>query len=338
MQRSAVIPSLLADDAATARLAIASLPARCALVELRADRLDQAAIREIVGTTDRELIVTVRTAQDGGEFDGTEAEREGLLRAALEAGSRFIDVEWGRPIAQLANGEFSSRVVLSHHAERIDETELERRLDAMQASGAARLKCVIRAERLQDNEIVQRQLARRRGLRRWTIFAAGAAGRWSRLMSPLWGGWGSYAALDNESTTAPHQWTVRELLDVYRIDEIGPETGWIALLGSSVSSSSPSPSMHNAGYAAHGIDRRYVALDAEDWPAAAAFVERVGLKGLTLTMPFKRVVFERCDEVDSIARACGAVNTVTIRAGGDRRSAACCSDRAAAHVRSRLRW
>lgn len=74
-----------------------------------------------------------------------------------------------------------------------------------------------------------------------------------------------------------------------------------------------SPVMHNAAYKALGLDWVYVplGLDSED------DLERVlqGLKvlpfvGFNVTMPFKQVMLDHCDEVAMLAQMAGAVNTV----------------------------
>jgi len=79
-----------------------------------------------------------------------------------------------------------------------------------------------------------------------------------------------------------------------------------------------SPAMHNAAYEAMGLDWVYVPLPVRN----ASAVQRVadGLRelpcvGFNVTMPYKRVMLEICDEVAAQARLAGAVNTVHIRDG-----------------------
>ncbi|MFP3712315.1 shikimate dehydrogenase [Puerhibacterium sp. TATVAM-FAB25] len=76
-----------------------------------------------------------------------------------------------------------------------------------------------------------------------------------------------------------------------------------------------SPVLHTAAYAALGLDGwRYTAIDttAEDLPAVLRELD-LGWSGLSLTMPLKQAVIPLLDEVDDVARATGAVNTVTVR-------------------------
>jgi shikimate dehydrogenase len=70
--------------------------------------------------------------------------------------------------------------------------------------------------------------------------------------------------------------------------------------------------MHDAAFAAAGIDGRYVLreLDEADVPGAVAEARGPGWLGLGVTAPYKRLVASLCDEVEPDARAIGAVNNV----------------------------
>lgn len=70
--------------------------------------------------------------------------------------------------------------------------------------------------------------------------------------------------------------------------------------------------MHNAAFAAAGIDGRYelLELDAEAVPGAVAAARGDGWLGLGVTAPYKRVVADLVDEVETDAATIGAVNNV----------------------------
>jgi len=70
--------------------------------------------------------------------------------------------------------------------------------------------------------------------------------------------------------------------------------------------------MHDAAFAAAGIDARYVLLELEPEAVEAAVHEARGPDwlGLGVTAPYKRVVADLCDAVDPDAAAIGAVNNV----------------------------
>lgn len=79
-------------------------------------------------------------------------------------------------------------------------------------------------------------------------------------------------------------------------------------------SHSLSPAMHNAGYEALGIDNQFVFLGAkvkvEDVSVVADAMKRMGIHGLTCTIPHKIEIMKFLDKIDETAKKIGAVNTV----------------------------
>lgn len=98
--------------------------------------------------------------------------------------------------------------------------------------------------------------------------------------------------------------------------EIGGSTRVFALIGCPVSHTL-SPAMHNAAFAALGLDCVYVAFSVgpDDLGAALAGARALGLAGLNVTVPHKEAAARLVDELDASARLTGAVNTVVNRGG-----------------------
>ncbi len=71
--------------------------------------------------------------------------------------------------------------------------------------------------------------------------------------------------------------------------------------------------MHNAAFAALGIDATYLAFDVApgDLEAAIAGMRALGIRQLAVSIPHKVEVMAHLDEVDETAASIGAVNTVT---------------------------
>jgi shikimate dehydrogenase len=86
-------------------------------------------------------------------------------------------------------------------------------------------------------------------------------------------------------------------------------TTHVALLGHPVSHSR-SPLMHNAAFAASGLDWHYSAFDTLDPLAAVAALVTLGFAGANVTIPHKRAVVAACDEADG-----ESVNTLLLRDG-----------------------
>ena len=94
---------------------------------------------------------------------------------------------------------------------------------------------------------------------------------------------------------------------------ISGKTKLLALIGDPVGHSL-SPAMHNASFAADGLDFVYAALNvaSEDLTAAVRGAAALGLRGFNVTMPHKRAMVPLVDELDEGACISGAVNTVVI--------------------------
>ena len=73
-----------------------------------------------------------------------------------------------------------------------------------------------------------------------------------------------------------------------------------------------SPTLHNAAFAAVGLDWVYLAFEVPAGGAAGAIdaVRSLGIDGLNVTMPHKADVAAAVDRLSPAARALGAVNTV----------------------------
>jgi shikimate dehydrogenase len=78
-----------------------------------------------------------------------------------------------------------------------------------------------------------------------------------------------------------------------------------------------SPAMHNAAFAAAGIDAAYLAFDVHPNGLADALTgaRALGVRQLAVSLPHKEAVLAHLDEVRPCARAIGAANTVTLRDG-----------------------
>jgi shikimate dehydrogenase len=90
----------------------------------------------------------------------------------------------------------------------------------------------------------------------------------------------------------------------------------VGIIGDPVTHSR-SPAIHNAAFAALGLDWVYVAFPVPRGKGAAALdaVRTLGLAGLNVTMPHKPEVAAACNELSDSARALESVNTVVNRDG-----------------------
>jgi shikimate dehydrogenase len=92
---------------------------------------------------------------------------------------------------------------------------------------------------------------------------------------------------------------------------INAATRVCAVLGSPIRHSA-SPAMHNAAYAALGLNWRYLAFEVrpEDLRAAIEGAKTMGFMGLNLTVPHKLLALDIVEVLDESARTWGAVNVI----------------------------
>jgi shikimate dehydrogenase len=97
---------------------------------------------------------------------------------------------------------------------------------------------------------------------------------------------------------------------------IGGATRLVGIIGDPVTHSL-SPAIHNAAFAALGLDLTYVPLpvSADRVGEAVAGLRALGFRGANVTMPHKAAVLPFLDEVSSDARLIDAVNTIVVDDG-----------------------
>lgn len=77
--------------------------------------------------------------------------------------------------------------------------------------------------------------------------------------------------------------------------------------------------MHNAAFAALGLNWRYLAfeVDPKNLRAAIEGARAMSFAGLNLTVPHKLLAVDMVDELDASSNTWGAVNTIKFASGGD---------------------
>ncbi|MCB9838244.1 MAG: type I 3-dehydroquinate dehydratase [Phycisphaeraceae bacterium] len=325
------------DDAGTAR----SLGAD--LVEWRLDSLfhgagddaGEAAALRLIAESPLPCIATIRSPQEGGHYDGDDDARIALYErlGTADTPPRYIDVEWST-LSRSANLAQKVRLVVEHDSQHRDvatslicsahdfagrPADLLRRLEAMRAEPAAKIiKIAFAARTIRDNlEFFDLLAARDRPT---IALGMGEAGLLSRVLAPKFGAFLTFAALNPQSTSAPGQPTVEEMLNRYRFRAINRATKVLGVLGWPVSHSL-SPDLHNAGFDAIGFDAVDLPMPiAPEWEAFKATVgeliahEPLDFIGASVTIPHKghlvRFARENHWDIDEATARIGAANTL----------------------------
>ena len=92
------------------------------------------------------------------------------------------------------------------------------------------------------------------------------------------------------------------------------KTALYGIMGKPVSHSL-SPAMHNAAFAALVLNNVYLPFAVDDAGAALDAFRVLGVRGVSVTIPYKESVIPHLDSIDSVAEKIGAVNTLLIQDG-----------------------
>lgn len=76
-----------------------------------------------------------------------------------------------------------------------------------------------------------------------------------------------------------------------------------------------SPTMHNAAYQALGLNFVYLAFKVSDVKKTLEGIREFGIRGISVTIPFKQEVMKYLDEIDDTAKSIGAINTIINKNG-----------------------
>ena len=302
-----VIASMCPRDRTHGRELLDRCPGGIAAVELRADRLSQADTNDLLDRVGGPAILTIRSVADGGYFRGSESDRQARLQAAFDRQDVWVDVEWGEASDALCRGDRDARTILSRHGGSTTPASWSDDLIGMTATGAARIKRVVRLRQTADLLAIHELQKEFGDHGRVTIFAEGSEGASSRLQTLATGGWGTYTALSGDLPTAPGQFAAEVMLTALQAP--GPIA---VLLGASVGTS-PSPAMHQAALHARKAAGAYLAFSTPTFDSGRQLAEELfgeSLRGLAVTVPFKTAAAGFARAGDRIVERCGAANTL----------------------------
>ncbi len=294
------------------------------------------------------FILTIRSAAEGGAWDGDDDERVSRL---IELGPfvEYIDVElslWRRSanirqkielalhradhVSQHAGKEeieFAARrklLLSSHEVTTRPTTLMSRWVDMVGESACAVPKLAWPARTVRDNFEALELI--RDCPRRPIVICMGAEGLVSRVLAKKFAAFGTFAALRAGQETAPGQIPIAEFKRRYRWDAIDGATRVYGVIGHPVGHSL-SPAVHNAAFTAEQVNAVYLSLPVTpSYEAFKAFMVEIlarpwlGFGGFSVTLPHKenalRFLQERGSRVGDLAARLGAVNTLILSADG----------------------
>jgi 3-dehydroquinate dehydratase type I len=290
-----------------------------------------------------EYIATARLAADGGQYPARDARRLELLRAAAQSGAWLIDLEVGtdKERATAVVEGATAEILWSHHDRLATSARaLTDLLDTLTHDGAKHVKLATHAARLTDN-LVHRDLLRRKWPFMLSAFCTGATGLPSRLLGDVWNSELVYSRAPGAAAASllPELPPLDALTRVFRLGEghvlaiksvDGNKTlvesmqpRWLFGVTGSHVTGSLSPYIHNICFDIGLAAARYIPLQSSDFSDVLTFAEAAEFAGLSVTAPFKAdalqagSIGESADKGDLgrfPAESVGAANTLS-RAG-----------------------
>jgi 3-dehydroquinate dehydratase/shikimate dehydrogenase len=292
------------------------------LIELRLDfysDLNRENLDRALAVFAPACVVTCRHPDEGGKnAKFSDEQRLAFLQHAADAGVRYVDIEARTPRKNFRKGR--AQLILSYHDfNRVPEQPaLDVHWVAMSSdTDADVVKIVATPQTMLDGaRLLNVMIQARESGRSAIVLGMGEFGFWTRVCGPLFNAPLTYARGEGAAGTAPGQLTWRQLEELYRFRQIRPDWPVYGVIGNPIGHSL-SPLLHNTAFRELNLDGLYLPFKVDGDPVefVRAFAP-LGIRGLSVTIPHKETVGTVCADIDPIARAIGAVNTLVLRPDG----------------------
>jgi 3-dehydroquinate dehydratase/shikimate dehydrogenase len=259
------------------------------------------------------FLATCRRRVGGGRCPGDIEHQLSWLIKAREAGCQWCDLEV-ETLRELPNESVRGypvpeRVMLSIHD--FDRTPaLPRNLSAPARGEVDAVKIAAKAKTIGDS-IGLLRLARRS--KNFVAVPMGEVGLPARILALRQGSALAYAPV--AEATAPGQVSLHEMKHLYRAHKLTKQTPVYGVIGDPVGHSL-SPLLHNTGFVARHVDAVYLPFLVHRLKDFLAAVPEFGIRGFSVTLPYKQAILKHLKECEPLAADIGAVNTVVVRRNG----------------------
>ena len=197
--------------------------AKADFIEIRLDCLEISQnLLEISKSTKIPLIATNKLRSEKGCFLGTETERQQTLLNAAKNGFEYVDVDLSSPkhketIDKLK--QLGAKPILSYHKfdGALSTSEMGKVLELEISNGAVVCKIVTTAKKIEDNLTALNFVSAMPSKVKLICFCMGEQGKVSRLLSPLFGAFFTFASLDHGNETASGQMNIHEMKTAYNL-------------------------------------------------------------------------------------------------------------------------
>ncbi len=197
--------------------------AKADFIEVRLDSFEETRkLSDFSGATKIPLIATNKLPTEGGNFSGTQAQRWQTLINAAKSGFQYVDLDLTnlKLKEQLVDlQELGVKTIVSFHKfdDAFTTQEMQRILSEEISTGANVCKIIGTAKQVQDNLTALNFVSENATKTKLVCFCMGEQGRISRLLSPVFGAFFTFASLEEGSETAPGQISIKEMRTAYSL-------------------------------------------------------------------------------------------------------------------------
>ena len=197
--------------------------AKADFIEVRLDYLETSRnLMELSKSTKIPLIATNKLKNEKGNFSGTETERQQTLLDAAKSGFAYVDIDlsssrYKETIEKVK--QLGVKPIVSYHKfdDMLGASEMGKILEQEISSGAVVCKIVTTAKSIEDNLTTLNFVSVMPSRVKLVCFCMGEHGKVSRLLSPLFGAFFTFASLEQGSETASGQMSIQEMRTDYEL-------------------------------------------------------------------------------------------------------------------------
>jgi 3-dehydroquinate dehydratase type I len=193
------------------------------LIELRLDNLEPTInFSELSDHGNIPKIATILSVIKNEKINVSNMDQQKILIQAAKSGFEFVDIGIDSPNLEKTIKKLkvlNCKPIVSFHdfAGSLSLSALENILDKEISSGAEVCKIVTTANKIQDNLNMLNFISQNSSKTCLVCFCMGKLGKTSRLLSPLYGGFFTFASLQEGSETANGQLSFQEMKKIYKI-------------------------------------------------------------------------------------------------------------------------
>jgi 3-dehydroquinate dehydratase type I len=196
-------------------------------IELRVDcikDLKKSDLPVILKRIKAHNIFTFRHTRDSGKYNGDEKLRVEFLQLANDLGFEYVDIDYS-VMNEIKIENLSAKRIISYHNSHNTPgiEELSSILEKMRKRGGEIYKFAVMANTFEDVSNLIKLILMKKENEEMIVMGMGEKASFTRVLTPMLGGFLTFASLDEKVTLGPGQIPVKELKSIFnKLDAYWP--------------------------------------------------------------------------------------------------------------------